>query len=48
MESKSIMQYDPRVSDKMVDKKEIKIVKAVKRMNETDIYFTTEESFFWF
>lgn len=48
MESKSILQYDPRVSDKMVDKKEIKALKAVKRMNETDIYFSTEESFFWF
>ncbi len=45
---KSIQQIDAKLDNKMVDKKEIKVIQAVKRMNEVDIYYSTEDSFFWF
>lgn len=47
-ESKNLLDNDSKQSNKVLDKKEVKLVKLTKRMNETDIYFTNEESFFWF
>lgn len=32
----------------MFDKKEVRHVRATRRGNETDIYFSNEESLFWF
>lgn len=47
LETKNILQFDPKVSDLQgVDKKEIRHIKAVKKGNETDLYFSTEDSFF--
>ena len=44
---KNIEQMDPKLDKKILDKKEIKLIQAVKRMNDVDVYFSTEDSFFW-
>lgn len=45
---KNFVQTEPKMDTKMLERKEIKIIQGVKRMNDIDLYFTTEESFFWF
>lgn len=47
-ESKNLLEADARQANKVFDKKEVRHVRATRRGNETDIYFSNEESLFWF
>jgi hypothetical protein len=42
------LEADARQANKVFDKKEVKNVRATRRANEIDIYYSNEESLFWF
>jgi hypothetical protein len=47
-ESKNLLTNDFKQSTKPLEKKEIKNIKISRRSNtEVDIYFSTEDAFFW-
>ncbi len=43
-----MLDSDFKQSNKVFDKKEVRNVRITKRGNDTDIYFSNEESLFWF
>ncbi len=47
-QSKNLIENDYQLSTKIVEKKEIRHVVGTKHGNEIDVYFSNEESFFWF
>ena len=47
-ESKNLLDHDAKQSNKVFDKKDIRLARLTRRANETDIYYSNDESFFWF